>query len=103
MFTFLSPPVAFAAYLFAVLLIMGFGRTLAGPSLTSIEKQSSYAGGEQAPWTTAVQGYSSGFLVALFFGVLHLGVLVVATATQPALAGLFVLGLFVALLVLWLE
>ncbi len=103
MSTLLSPPFAFALYLLAALLLTGFGRALSGAKQATLAKSSTYASGEAGPGASAAQGYSRNFATALFFGVLHLGVLVVATSALPPVAGLFIVGLLLALLVLWLE
>ena len=102
MSTFLTPPIAFSLYLLASVLIASLGRLLAGPGHPNDVKNSTYASGEAAPLTAAAPGYGPYFVTALFFGVLHLGILVVATSALSPSAGLFLLGLFVALLVLLL-
>ncbi len=96
----LSPPVAFLAYLLLVLVLVGIGRALAGPSKASALKSSVYASGEAPPSRMGQPGYAPFFVAALFFGILHLGVLVIGTTTLAPLAGLYVLGLALALLAL---
>jgi NADH:ubiquinone oxidoreductase subunit 3 (subunit A) len=103
MTTLFAPPLAFLLYLLAGALLMGLGSALAGPSHATPHKRSTYASGEAPPLAIAAQGFGPGFVSALFFDVLHLGVLVVATSGLSPAAGLFLLGLFAALLVLWLE
>lgn len=100
MFTLLAPPIAFSLYLLVSVLITGLGRLLAGPGHPNALKNSTYAGGEAAPLAMAAPSYGPSFVSALFFGVLHLGILVVATSALSPSAGLYLLGLFVALLVL---
>ena len=75
----LSPPVALLAYIGLVALLFGFGRLLA-PAGRRKEAELLYAGGEVAATTKAAPGYRRFFVVALFFAVLHLGALVLATA-----------------------
>lgn len=76
----LSPPVAFIIYILLVLTLFGFGKLLAPPAKQLASKSSIYAGGEQANTTKAAPGYRRFFIVALFFAVLHLAALVLATA-----------------------
>lgn len=76
----LSPPVAFVVYILLVGLLYGFGRMLAPAGRRSMTKSSIYAGGEVAATAKAAPGYRRFFIVALFFAVLHLGALVLATA-----------------------
>ncbi len=76
----LSPPVAFVIYILLVGLLYGFGRLLAPAGRRSMAKSSIYAGGEVAATAKAAPGYRRFFIVALFFAVLHLGALVLATA-----------------------
>lgn len=76
----LSPPVAFVVYILLVGLLYAFGRLLAPAGRHSVAKSSIYAGGEVAATAKAAPGYRRFFIVALFFAVLHLGALVLATA-----------------------
>ena len=85
----LTPPVALLAYNGLVALLFGFGRLLAPAARPSAAQSSLYAGGEVAATTKAAPGYRRFFIVALFFAVLHLGALVLATA---GLAGGAALG-----------
>lgn len=80
----LSPPVAFLIYVLMVALLYGFGRLLAPAGRRSAAKSSLYAGGEVAATAKAAPGYRRFFIVALFFAVLHLGALVLATAGLAA-------------------
>ena len=75
----LSPPVALLAYIGLVALLFSFGRLLA-PAGRHKAAEVLYAGGEVAATTKAAPGYRRFFVVALFFAVLHLGALVLATA-----------------------
>jgi NADH:ubiquinone oxidoreductase subunit 3 (subunit A) len=94
------PPIAFLVYLLLGVAISRLGRLLAGQSFPNALKSSTYAGGEAPPLAQAAPGYGPYFVTALFFGVLHLGILVVATSDLSIIAGLFLLGLVAALLVL---
>lgn len=97
----LLPPVAFLLYLGLAGLIALFGRWLAGPSTAGSEmKRSTYAGGEAPPTTTAAPGYRPFFVVALFFAILHLGVLVVATGGLSLATIVYLAGILLALITL---
>ena len=85
----LTPPVAFLIYIALVIVLYGFGRLMAPAARRTTAKSSLYAGGEIAATTKAAPGYRRFFIVALFFAVLHLGALVLATA---GLAGGAALG-----------
>lgn len=76
----LSPPIAFVLYIGLVAILYGFGRALAPVVGRTKNKSSIYAGGEIATTTKAPPGYRRFFIVALFFAVLHLGALVLATS-----------------------
>ena len=76
----LTPPVALLAYIGLVALLYGFGRLLAPVARRRGAQSSLYAGGEVAATGKAAPGYRRFFIVALFFAVLHLGALVLATA-----------------------
>lgn len=97
--TILTPPIAFVLYVCLVAVLYGFGRLLA-PVVTSTKNKSSiYAGGEIAATGKAAPGYRRFFIVALFFAVLHLGALVLATAGLAGGAMAVGSGLWVALLI----
>jgi hypothetical protein len=99
----LAPPIAFIAYLALVGLLSGFGRLLAGPAQTSSAKASTYTGGEAPPARPAVPGYRPFFVIALFFAIAHLGVLVVGSSDLSAITGVYLAGLLLALLALILK
>jgi len=95
------PPVAFIVYLVFAGALALIGRWLAGPSSPdSAMKRSTYAGGEAPPTTSAAPGYRPFFIVALFFAILHLGVLVVATGGMNATTIVYLAGLLLALITL---
>ncbi len=99
----LTPPVAFLIFMALAGLLYGIGRLLAGPTKESALKRSTYASGEAPPEEMAVPGYRPFFVVALFFAILHLGVLVLATGALAAPTGgaiVFLVGLMLALLAL---
>jgi NADH:ubiquinone oxidoreductase subunit 3 (subunit A) len=96
----LSPPIAFLLYIPLVGLIALLGRGLAGPEHANPMKSSLYASGEEAPTNAAAPGYKPFFLVAFFFAVLHLGMLVLGTGGLNWTTGAYVIGLALALLAL---
>lgn len=97
---FLSPIVAFPVYLVLVGAISGFGRVLAGPASASDAKSSTYSGGEASPQRPAAPGYRSFFVIALFFAILHLGVLMLGSSDLSTMAGVYIIGLMLALIAL---
>jgi len=100
----LTPPVAFLIFMALAGLLYGAGRLLAGPTNESALKRSTYSSGEAPPEEMAVPGYRPFFVVALFFAILHLGVLVLATGGLAAVTSggtvVFLVGLMLALLAL---
>jgi NADH:ubiquinone oxidoreductase subunit 3 (subunit A) len=96
----LSPVVAFPVYLVLVGLLSGLGSVLAEPAQASAAKTSTYSGGEAAPKRPAAPGYSPFFVTALFFAILHLGVLVLGSSDLSATAGVYLVGLMLALVAL---
>lgn len=96
----LTPPLAFLGYMLLSAVLVWFGRWLAGPARVDSEKSSTYASGEVAPSVTAVPGYQPFFVVALFFAVLHLGVLMLATGVPSAISAVYLIGLLLVLVVL---
>jgi NADH:ubiquinone oxidoreductase subunit 3 (subunit A) len=76
---------------------------MATRSAASPGKQAKYAGGEEHASEPAAPGYRPFMKVALFFAVLHLGVLMIATSSFSPSTALYVIGLIVALLALMLE
>ncbi len=96
----LTPPIAFLIYLVLVGILSGVGRVLAGPGTENPIKSSTYASGEVAPTRAAAPGYRPFFVIALFFAVLHLGVLILATGTFTPITVVYLIGLMLALLAL---
>ncbi len=94
------PPVAFAVYLILVAALSGFGRALAAPGTANPVKASAYASGEAGDTVRAAPGYRQFFVVALFFAVLHLGMLLVASSGLTLVTGAYLGGLIIALLAL---
>lgn len=96
----LTPPLAFLIYLPLVFAIFLVGKSMAGKETPSAGKSSLYASGEEAPTTAAAPGYRPFFLIAFFFAILHLGVLVVGSGSLNASLIPFVVGLVLALVAL---
>jgi len=75
----LSPPLAFLIFLAAALGLYALGRGMA-PKLTKAGgKLATYACGENIPGTKVQFGYRLFFFIALFFTMMHVAVLVIAT------------------------
>lgn len=96
----LSPPIAFVIYLTLAALLTGMGRVLAGPPSPTMLKVSTYASGEAPPTRVAAPGYRPFFIVALFFAILHLGILMLGSSDLSPFAGLYLAGLILALIAL---
>jgi hypothetical protein len=96
----LGAPVAFLIYLMLVGILSGIGRALAGSTKTTALKTSTYAGGEEPPVRSAAPGYAPLFRVAFFFAVLHLGVLMLGSSGLTPIAGVYLVGLILALVAL---
>jgi NADH:ubiquinone oxidoreductase subunit 3 (subunit A) len=96
----LTPPIAFLIYLFLAALLSGLGRLWAPHGAQSDEKASTYASGEAEPSYLAAPGYRPFFIVALFFAILHLGVLIVGSSNFAPASIVFLIGLILALLAL---
>jgi NADH:ubiquinone oxidoreductase subunit 3 (subunit A) len=96
----LSPPLAFLIYLPLVYALYLVGRGLAGKGNPSSSKSSVYGSGEAAPTTLAAPGYRPFFLVAFFFAVLHLGMLIIGTGSFTISMIPYLIGLILALIAL---
>lgn len=96
----LSPPITFVIYVILVGILTGFGRLLAGPTRETPLKSSIYSSGEAPPTQAAAPGYRPFFAVALFFAIVHLGVLMLGTSNFSPVSGIYLVGLILALLAL---
>ena len=96
----LSPPIAFLGYVILAYVLYSIGRKLAGPAQASADKSQTYSSGEVAPTRTAEPGYRPFFVVALFFAILHLGVLVIGSGEPNGAAAIYLVGLVLALVAL---
>jgi NADH:ubiquinone oxidoreductase subunit 3 (subunit A) len=112
----LSPPIAILIYFILVLVLYGIGRVLAPTTRPTTEKTGLYTGGEVADTRKAAPGYRRFFVIALLFAILHLAALVLATTgliefaavgvnlvSIGAAAVIYLLGLAVILLILFLS
>jgi NADH:ubiquinone oxidoreductase subunit 3 (subunit A) len=97
MFTLVA---AFLISLGLVALLHVLGRALAGAAQPSTSKSALYASGESASDKALPPGYQPFFQIALFFAVLHLGVIVLASAGASLTSAFYLLGLVLALLAL---
>jgi NADH:ubiquinone oxidoreductase subunit 3 (subunit A) len=96
----LSPPLAFLIYLPLVFAIYITGKALAGKETPSLEKSSLYGSGEEAATSLASPGYRPFFLIAFFFALLHLGMLVIGTGEIDVKLLPYIIGLILALVAL---
>jgi NADH:ubiquinone oxidoreductase subunit 3 (subunit A) len=96
----LSPLVAFLIYCVVASIVSGLGRLFSARGHKSDLKAASYASGEENDPIPAAPGYRQFFVVALFFAVLHLGVLMVGSSDLSPTAGLYLVGLILALVAL---
>ena len=98
----LYPPIAFAVYLVLVGVLSGVGRALAVPAHSHEDamKVSPYASGEAGETYQAAPGYRQFFVVALFFAVLHLGMLLAGSSGLTMVTAAYIVGLIVALIAL---
>ena len=96
----LTPPLAILIYIFLVLVITWIGSKMAGPETPNKVKSGVYSSGELAPTSMAAPGYKPFFLIAFFFAILHLGMLVVGNGPVNLISGIFVVGLILALIAL---
>ncbi|HZW02540.1 MAG TPA: hypothetical protein VFF68_01335 [Anaerolineaceae bacterium] len=98
----LSPPMAFLIYIPLVVVLLLIGRKMAGKRSESELKRSAYGSGEEAPVYSAAPGYRPFFLIAFFFAILHLGMLVLGTGSFSGWVVPYLLGLALALIALLL-
>lgn len=98
-----APPVAFLVYLGLATLLSLAGRALAARSAGSELKRSPYASGEAETPTGAAPGYRPFFIIALFFAVLHLGVLMLGSGGLNWMSAAYLVGLVLALVALILR
>ena len=98
----LTPPIAFLIYIPFVFFLLLVGKGMAGTSKKSAMKETIYASGEEASTTPAAPGYKPFFMIAFFFAILHLGMLIIGTGTFSFQSVPFLLGLMFSLIALLL-
>jgi hypothetical protein len=76
----LTPLIAFVVYALAASAISGLGRLFSAKGSESQFKSEAYASGEDHDPLPAAPGYRQFFVIALFFAVLHLGVIMVGSS-----------------------
>jgi NADH:ubiquinone oxidoreductase subunit 3 (subunit A) len=96
----LSPFVAFVIYGALVGILSLTGKAVAMRGKVSSIKTSTYASGEEHDTEPAAPGYRPFFVAALFFAVLHLGVLMIGTSGLAPVSLVYIGGLMLALLAL---
>ena len=96
----LSPLVAFLIYLLMVFIVSGLGKLFSATGRKTEFKTATYASGEQSDPLPAAPGYRQFFVVALFFAILHLGVLMIGSSGFSSVASVYLLGLILALIAL---
>ena len=96
----LAPPLAFVIYVVLTGILARVGQALAAPGTESTWKTTTYAGGESAPTRPAAPGYRPFFVIALFFAILHLGILILGSGTFTPVTIAYLVGLLLALLAL---
>lgn len=101
--TFLyAPPIALFIYTILVVLLFQLGKKLAGKEHPSDEKSSIYGGGESAPMDSSIPGYRPFILVAFFFALFHLAILILGTSTMQPTVIIYTIGIGLALVALML-
>ncbi len=96
----LSPLVAFLIYLAVAFVFSGLGKLFSAKGSKTPFKTATYASGEENDPIPAAPGYRQFFVIALFFAVLHLGVLMIGSSGLSPVAGVYLLGLILALIAL---
>ncbi len=96
----LTPPVAFILYGVFVGILALIARWLVGPVEETAAERKTYASGEAGPQYVAAPGYRQFFIIALFFAIVHIGVLILGSEGRSWTAMIYLMGLFLALVVL---
>jgi NADH:ubiquinone oxidoreductase subunit 3 (subunit A) len=95
-----APLIVFIIYVAVVSVISGLGHLFSAHGIDTESKLATYASGEASDTSQAAPGYRQFFVVALFFAVLHLGVLMVGSSGLSPAAIPYLLGLILALVAL---
>ena len=96
----LTPLIAFLIYFLVVSIFSGLGRLFSAKGRKSQFKSEPYASGEDYDPIPAAPGYRQFFVIALFFAVLHLGVIMVGSSDLSSVTVVYLLGLMLALVAL---
>lgn len=96
----LLPPFSLVIYVPFAALIFILGKKLAGPEHPSHDKSRTYGGGESAHKESSIPGYSPFILIAFFFALLHLGILVLGTSNLQWSTVIYIAGLALCLIAL---
>ena len=96
----LTPVFAFLAYALAVSAVSGLARMFSAKGQKSQFKSEPYASGEDYDPVPAAPGYRQFFVIALFFAVLHLGIIMVGSSDLSSVTVIYLLGLMLALIAL---
>jgi NADH:ubiquinone oxidoreductase subunit 3 (subunit A) len=96
----LAPVIAFFVYFLVVSIASRVGRLFAAHGRETEFKTATYASGEANDSIPADHSYTTFFVVALFFAVLHLGVLMVGSSGLSPAAVPYLLGLILVLVAL---
>jgi NADH:ubiquinone oxidoreductase subunit 3 (subunit A) len=93
----LTPPIAFIIFLVLSLALSALGRWLAGHNEASELKSTIVSGGEVPPTIAGAPGYQPFFVIALFFAILHLGVLMLGSGSPSWMSIAYTSGLILIL------
>ena len=96
----LTPFIAFLVYVLIVSATSGLGQLFSAKGRASEFKSEPYASGEDFDPIPAAPGYRQFFVIALFFAVLHLGVIMVGSSDLSSVTVVYLLGLILALIAL---
>jgi len=96
----LTPPAAFIVYLILVGILSWASWKVAAQGQPSEHKSSTYSSGEAPPTKVAAPGYQPFFVIALFFTIMHLGVLMLGSIGTSTVAIIYLAGLILTLIVL---
>ena len=95
-----APVIAFLIYFAVVAVASNLGRLFSARGQDSEFKSATYASGEANDPGLAAPGYRQFFVIALFFAVLHLGVLMIGSSGLSISAIPYLLGLILILVAL---
>ena len=95
-----APLIAFFIYMAVVATASRLGHLFSAKGHETEFKTATYASGEANDPGQAAPGYRQFFVIALFFAVLHLGVLIIGSSGLSPAAVPYLLGLILALVAL---